>query len=50
MQKGKTTIFRQLILNIIVPVIIAVLLFSVVSYYLNYQKLQENYNSQQKEI
>lgn len=50
MQKGKTTIFRQLILNIIVPVIVAVLLFSFVSYYLNYQKLQENYASQQKEI
>ncbi len=50
MQKGKTTIFRQLILNIIVPVVFAVVLFSVVSYYLNHKNLRENYSSQQKQI
>lgn len=50
MSKSRTTIFRQLILNIIVPVIIAVLLFSGVSYYLNNKKLHENYDQQQRQI
>jgi len=50
MSTRKTTILRQLILNIIVPVIIAILLFSAVSYYLNYKNLQENYQLQRKQI
>jgi serine phosphatase RsbU (regulator of sigma subunit) len=50
MQKNKTTIFRQLTRNIIVPMTIAVLLFSVISYYLNYKKLQEDYAQERKQI
>lgn len=50
MSSRRTTIFRQLILNIILPVIIAVLLFSGVSYYLNNKKLHENYDLQQRQI
>lgn len=50
MSKSRTTIFRQLILNILVPVILAVLLFSSVSYYLNNKKLHENYYAQHRQI
>jgi serine phosphatase RsbU (regulator of sigma subunit) len=46
----KTTIFRQLVFNLIVPVTLALGLFSYISYYFNKLKLEEYYSEQRKFI
>ncbi|CAN5284919.1 hypothetical protein BH09BAC5_BH09BAC5_00180 [soil metagenome] len=50
MAKNRSSIFRQLTMNIIVPVMIAIFLFSIISYFFNYKNLQENYAAERKQI
>lgn len=46
----RTTIFRQLILNFIVPMVLAIGVFSALHYYLSVQKLEESYQQQKQLI
>ncbi|MBC7863849.1 MAG: HAMP domain-containing protein [Bacteroidia bacterium] len=43
MAKKQTTVFRQLITNIVIPLIISVGFFSGISYYYNKKELEKNY-------
>lgn len=46
----QTTVFRQLIVNIIIPLILSVILFSSISYYYNKKELEEYYSESRKRI
>lgn len=50
MAQKTTTIFRQLILNIILPMVVTILAFSYISYSYNHEKLEESYKNERKLI
>ncbi|MFN5458823.1 MAG: SpoIIE family protein phosphatase [Bacteroidota bacterium] len=50
MSSKSTTIFKQLLLNIILPLILTIMAFSYISYYYNRQKLEESYANERKLI
>ncbi len=48
--KKQKTIFIQLLVNILLPVFFILLVFSLINYYINKNKLQENYIKEQSQI
>ena len=48
--KKNRTLFQQLLLNILLPVFGILLIFSSISYYINKQKLQENYLREREQV